>query len=80
MAAFGWLVDRVLIERVRDQGEEPGILLTIGLSIFLANTALLIVGTAPQKVVAPLSNAPLFLGPIVLTQAAAVRGRLLRGR
>ena len=30
MAAFGWLVDRLLIERIRDQGEEPGILLTIG--------------------------------------------------
>jgi branched-chain amino acid transport system permease protein len=68
MAAFGWLVDRLLIERVRDQGEEPGILLTIGLSIFIMNTALLIVGTAPQKVVAPLSNAPFFLGPIVLTK------------
>jgi branched-chain amino acid transport system permease protein len=67
MAAFGWLVDRILIERVRDQGEEPGILLTIGLSIFIANTALLIVGTAPQKVIAPASNAPLLLGPIVLT-------------
>jgi branched-chain amino acid transport system permease protein len=68
MAAFGWLVDRLLIERVRDQGEEPGILLTIGLSIFVANTALLIVGTAPLKVVAAASNAPLILGPIVLTK------------
>lgn len=68
MAAFGWLVDRFLIERVRDQGEEPGILLTIGLSIFIVNTALLIIGTAPQKVMAPLSNAPLFIGPIVLTK------------
>jgi branched-chain amino acid transport system permease protein len=68
MATFGWLVDRFLIERVRDQGEEPGILLTIGLSIFIVNSALLIVGTAPQKVAAPLSNAPLFIGPIVLTK------------
>src|SRR5215212_1704773 len=56
MAAFGWLIDRVLIERVRDQGEEPGILLTIGLSIFLANSALLAVGTAPQKIEGPVSN------------------------
>jgi branched-chain amino acid transport system permease protein len=68
MAVFGWLVDRFLIERVRGQGEEPGILLTIGLSIFIMNTALLIVGTAPQKVLAPMSNAPLFIGPIVLTK------------
>ena len=68
MAAFGWLVDRVLIERVRGQGEEPGILLTIGLSIFLANSALLLAGTAPQKIEGPLPNAPVFLGPIVLTE------------
>jgi branched-chain amino acid transport system permease protein len=68
MGAFGWLVDRVLIERVRDQGEEPGILLTIGLSIFLANTALLLVGTAPQKIEGPVGNQLVSLGPIVTTQ------------
>ena len=68
LALFGWLVDRLLIERVRDQGEEPGILLTIGLSIFLVNTALLIVGTAPLKVEGPTTNAPLFIGPIVVTK------------
>jgi branched-chain amino acid transport system permease protein len=68
MGAFGWLIDRLLIERIRDQGEEPGILLTIGLSIFLANTALLAVGTAPLKVEAPLSAGPLILGPVVLTK------------
>ncbi len=68
MATFGWLVDRVLIERVRGQGEEPGILLTIGLSIFLANSALLLAGTAPQKIAGPLPNAPVFLGPVVLTE------------
>src|SRR5690606_9018946 len=50
MGITGWIIERVLIERVREQGEEPGILLTIGLSIFLVNTALLIFGTAPLKV------------------------------
>ncbi len=69
LGTFGWLIDRFLIERIRDQGEEPGILLTIGLSIFLANTALLLVGTAPLKIESPLAGAPLFLGPIVLTKA-----------
>jgi branched-chain amino acid transport system permease protein len=69
MGMAGWLIERVLIERVREQGEEPGILLTIGLSIFLVNTAMLIVGTAPHKVTAPMPNKPLFLGPVVLTEA-----------
>lgn len=68
MAAVGWLIDRLLIERVRDQGEEPGILLTIGLSIFLVNTALLVVGTAPQKVPAPFASEPLLIGPVVVTK------------
>jgi branched-chain amino acid transport system permease protein len=56
MAAFGWLIDRFLIERIRGQGEEAGILLTIGLSIFLANTALLVVGTAPLKIDSPVAS------------------------
>ncbi|MBN9426477.1 MAG: branched-chain amino acid ABC transporter permease, partial [Burkholderiales bacterium] len=68
MGAFGWLIDRVLIERIRGQGEEPGILLTIGLSIFLANTALLLVGTAPLKVEGPVSAGPVFFGPVVVTK------------
>jgi branched-chain amino acid transport system permease protein len=68
MATFGWLVDRVLIERVRDQGEEPGILLTIGLSIFLANSALLAVGTAPLKIEGPVANTLVLLGPVATTQ------------
>ena len=69
MGIAGYLIDRVLMMRVRGQGEEPTILLTIGLSIFLSNTALLIVGTVPQTVVSPFQNKPLFLGPVVITQS-----------
>src|SRR4051812_44621146 len=69
MGAFGWLVDRFLIERVRDQGEEAGILLTIGLSIFVTNTALLVVGTTPLKVEGPMAPGAVFLGGVVLTKA-----------
>jgi branched-chain amino acid transport system permease protein len=69
MGLAGYLIDRLLIARIRNEGEEPGILLTIGLSIFLVNTTLLVVGTAPQKVLQPFSNRPLFLGPVVVTQS-----------
>ena len=69
MGAAGYLIDRFLISRIRGRGEEPGILLTIGLSIFLVNTTLLIVGTAPEKVLQPFSNRPLFFGPVVVTQS-----------
>lgn len=65
----GYVIDRLLISRVRGEGEEPTILLTIGLSIFIANTALLIVGTTPQTVLSPFLSRPLFLGPVVVTQS-----------
>ena len=68
IAAAAWLIDRFLIERVRGLGEEPGVLLTIGLSIFLANTALMVVGPTPQSVVAPVSSDPVFIGPVVVTK------------
>ena len=68
MGGFGWLVDRLLIERVRDQGEEPGVLLTIGLSIFLANATLFVIGPTPLKVQGALADGPIFLGPIILTK------------
>lgn len=72
LGAGGYVIDRLLIERVRGRGEEPTILLTIGLSIFITNTALLIVGTAPQKVVSPFESKPLFIGDVVITQSRLV--------
>src|SRR3546814_11020400 len=68
MAAFGWLVDRLLIERVRGQGEEPGILLTIGPSILIVNLTLLVVGPAPMNVAGAIAAGPLFLGPVITTK------------
>lgn len=72
LGILGYLIDQVLIARVRGQGEEPTILLTIGLSIFIANTALLLVGTTPVTVASPFASKPLFLGPVVITQARLV--------
>jgi branched-chain amino acid transport system permease protein len=69
LAILGYVIDRLLIHWVRGQGEEPTILLTIGLSIFIGNTALLVVGTTPRTVASPFMSKPLFLGPVVLTQS-----------
>ncbi|HET8728591.1 MAG TPA: branched-chain amino acid ABC transporter permease [Alphaproteobacteria bacterium] len=83
MAAIGWLVDRFLIERVRGQGEEPGILLTIGLSILMVNLTLLVVGPAPMNVAGAVAEGPLFLGPVITTKlrllAVAVGAALILG-
>ncbi len=69
MGVAGWLIDRVLVSRVRDQDEEVGLLLMIGLSIFLANSALLVFGTTPRRVLSPFPTKPFFLGPVVVTQS-----------
>jgi branched-chain amino acid transport system permease protein len=68
MGVAGWLIDRLLIERIRHEGEEAGILLTIGLSVFIINTALIVVGSTPLKVASPVASTPLFLAGIVITQ------------
>jgi branched-chain amino acid transport system permease protein len=72
LGTLGYLIDQILISRVRGEGEEPTILLTIGLSIFIANTALLVVGSTPVTVASPFASKPLILGPVVITQARLV--------
>ncbi len=69
MGVAGWLIDRVLVSRIRDQDEETGLLLMIGLSIFLANSELLVFGTTPHRVLSPFPTKPFFLGPVVVTQS-----------
>jgi branched-chain amino acid transport system permease protein len=68
MAAFGWLVDRLLIRPLRGKDILSTALVTIGLSIFLVNTFLLVAGTAPHKVASPFPTAPLLLGPVVINE------------
>jgi branched-chain amino acid transport system permease protein len=68
MAAFGWLVDRALIRPLRGQDILSTALVTIGLSIFLVNTFLLLAGTAPRKIATPFSTKPILLGPVVINE------------
>lgn len=68
MAAFGWVVDRLLIRPLRGQDILSTALVTIGLSIFLVNTFLVVAGTAPRKIAAPFSTKPIFLGPVVINE------------
>ena len=68
MGAFGWAVDRLLIRPLRGQDILSTALVTIGLSIFLVNTFIVVAGTAPRKVAAPFSTKPIFLGPVVINE------------
>jgi branched-chain amino acid transport system permease protein len=69
MGAFGWLVERGLIRPLRGKEILTTALATIGLSIFLVNTTLVIAGSTPQRIPTPFPSKPILLGPIVLNEA-----------
>lgn len=68
VAAFGWVVDRVLIRPLRGKDILSSALVTIGLSIFLVNTFLVLAGTTPRRIETPFEAKPIFLGPVVITE------------
>ena len=65
--AVGFLCERVLLAPLREKSIDTTVLVTIGLSIFLQNLALLCWGPTPKSIPLPFSNAPLQWGPVVLT-------------
>lgn len=68
MFAFGAMVERVFIRPLRGQHLLSTALVTIGLSIFLLNTMLIVFGNAPQALDTPFARKPIFLGSVVLTE------------
>src|SRR5690606_31578103 len=59
----------VLIRPLRGKDILTTALVTIGLSIFLVNTFLVLAGTAPRKIETPFASKPLIFGPVVITEA-----------
>lgn len=68
MFAVGAGVERLLIRPLRGQHLLSTALVTIGLSIFMLNTMLIVFGNAPQALETPFSRKPIFLGSVVLTE------------
>jgi branched-chain amino acid transport system permease protein len=66
---LGLVFDRLLMKRLRDAPHSMTAAVTIGLSIFLANTVFLIMGPVPQTLETPFELKPIFLGPIMLTRS-----------
>jgi len=64
MFLFGALVQRILIQRVVSDPHETQILLTLGISVLLMNTALLLWGPEPRSVPTPYTFAALNLGTV----------------
>lgn len=66
---FGLILDRLLMRRLRDAPHAMTAAVTIGLSIFLANSALLVMGPIPKNIPTPFELKPVFVGQIMLTRS-----------
>jgi branched-chain amino acid transport system permease protein len=69
MWLLGMLVDWALLSRLRDAHLLTTALVTIGLSIFLLNTTLLVFGAEPKTVASGFSSKPIILGPLLITES-----------
>jgi branched-chain amino acid transport system permease protein len=65
---FGVIIERLTIKPIRNAPILMTALVTLGLSIFLKNTALVIWGGVPKKIPNPFPSAPLKLGYVYVTQ------------
>lgn len=64
---LGVILERLIFCRLRDKAVMSSVLATIGLSILIENSALLVWGPRPEAIKSPLSAAALRLGPIFTT-------------
>lgn len=69
MAVIGALFDVLLVRPLRSAHILSTALVTIGLSIFLLNTTLLLFGPSPRAIETGFARKPILLGPVVLTEA-----------
>ena len=69
MWVAGVVIEGGLLARMRDAHILPVTLVTIGLSVFLVNTMLMVFGTEPKNVETGLSGPPFFLGDVILSQS-----------
>jgi branched-chain amino acid transport system permease protein len=69
MWCVGLVVDWLLLRPMRNAHVLSTAMVTIGLSIFLLNTMLLVFGAEPKAIVSGFSPRPIFIGSLLLTQS-----------
>jgi branched-chain amino acid transport system permease protein len=69
MGLIGALFDVLLVRPLRSAHILSTALVTIGLSIFLLNTTLVLFGPSPRAIETGFAKKPILLGPVVLTEA-----------
>ncbi len=70
--ALGWVIQRLLVDRIVDAPHEMQILLMLGVALVLENVALVAFGPDPQRVRSPLRAATIWLGPVFVDVARLV--------
>jgi len=69
---LGFVVQRVLVQRIVDAPHEMQILLMLGVALVLENAALLAFGPEPQRVRSALAESTLWLGPVFVDVARLI--------
>ena len=69
---LGFVVQRVLVQRIVDAPHEMQILLMLGVALVLENAALLAFGPEPQRVRSALAQSTLWLGPVFVDVARLI--------
>jgi branched-chain amino acid transport system permease protein len=65
---FGAVLERLILRHLKDQPIDSTIIVTIGLSIFIQNVVLQLIGPVPRSIPSPFGRAPIDLGPITFTE------------
>lgn len=73
---FGLVLDRLLMKRLREAPHLMTAAVTIGLAMFLSNSANLLMGPVPQAIPVPFEIKPVMLGPIILTRTRLFAGAI----
>ena len=69
---LGFVVQRVLVQRIVDAPHEMQILLMLGVALVLENTALLAFGPEPHRVRSALAQSTVWLGPVFVDVARLI--------
>jgi len=72
MFAIGLLIERVALRRLAGQPVVMILMMTLGIDIFLRATALTVWGGSGRNLSLGISDAPLFIGPLLVNRAYAI--------
>ncbi len=64
---FGAILERTILRWLKDQSIDSTVIVTIGLSVFIQNVVLLLIGPVPKHIPTPFGTNPMSIGPFTFT-------------